>query len=228
VRISPTLANGSYGRDTDDQDDRFVDYLASLDSVVTSGGANDSGMFETNLRDERFLPFEGAGAVSTWTLTLPPALRGFDYMTISDMILHVRYTARSGGAALGAQATKELQAAVTDASQAGLALLFSLRHDFPTEWVAFVRGTGDFAFTLQKSFFPYMAQGGPVTVDNLVVVGQAAGRMVQVTVPVPDGLADALNGASGTAAVTLPADSQVLVRDAGAQVFVIVQYHLGS
>src|SRR6185437_7342976 len=207
VRVSPSLANGSYARDTDDGDDRFVDYMGSVDSVVTSGGANDSGLFETNLRDERFLPFEGAGAVSTWALTLPPALRGFDYMTISDVILHVRYTARSGGSALGAQATKELQAAVTDATQAGLSLLFSLRHDFPTEWVAFVRGTGDFAFTLRKSFFPYLAQGGPVTVDNLVVVGQAAGRMVQATVPVPDGLADALNGASGVAAVRLPADS---------------------
>ena len=30
-----------------------------------------AGMFETNLRDERFLPFEGAGAISSWTLTLP-------------------------------------------------------------------------------------------------------------------------------------------------------------
>ncbi len=228
VRVTPTLANGSYARDTDDPDDRFVDYLGSVDSVVTSGGANDSGMFETNLRDDRFLPFEGAGAVSTWGLSLPSALRAFDYMTISDVILHVRYTARNGGGALGAQATKELQQALADASQAGLALLFSLRHDFPTEWTAFVRGAGDFAFALRKSFFPYMAQGGQVTVDNLVAVGQAAGAVVQATVPVPDGLGDGLNGASGAAALTVPADGQALVRDAGAQVFLIVQYHLGS
>jgi hypothetical protein len=54
-------------------------------------------MFETSLGDMRFLPFEGAGAVSTWTLSLPPQLRAFDYMTISDVILHIRYTARGAG-----------------------------------------------------------------------------------------------------------------------------------
>jgi hypothetical protein len=50
---------------------RFVDYTGSVQSIVTSGASNDSGLFETNLRDERFLPFEGAGAVSTWQLDLP-------------------------------------------------------------------------------------------------------------------------------------------------------------
>jgi hypothetical protein len=38
-----------------------VDYIGAVQSIVTSGGSNDSGIFETNLRDERFLPFEGAG-----------------------------------------------------------------------------------------------------------------------------------------------------------------------
>ena len=58
------------------QDDgRFTDYFGSTDVIVTSGGVNDSGMFETNLRDERFLPFEGAGAISTWSLSLPAELR---------------------------------------------------------------------------------------------------------------------------------------------------------
>ena len=58
--------------------------------------SNDSGMFETNLRDERFLPFEGAGAESTWKLDLPKDYPAFDYATISDVILHIRYTARQG------------------------------------------------------------------------------------------------------------------------------------
>jgi Tc toxin complex TcA C-terminal TcB-binding domain len=35
-----------------------------LQSIVTSSAQNDSGMFETNLRDERFLPFENSGVVS--------------------------------------------------------------------------------------------------------------------------------------------------------------------
>lgn len=60
---------------------------------------------ETNLRDERYLPFENSGVVSEWQLELPanpskgdPAQ--FDYNTISDVILHIRYTAREGGGLL--------------------------------------------------------------------------------------------------------------------------------
>ena len=76
------------------EDDRFVDYIGPTQSIVTSGGSNDGGMFETNLRDERFLPFEGAGAESTWKLELPRDYPAFDYATISDVILDIRYTAR--------------------------------------------------------------------------------------------------------------------------------------
>jgi hypothetical protein len=78
-------------------------YYGNTDIVVTSGGDNDSGMFEPNLNDQHFLPFEGAGAISTWTLSLPGPLCTLDYMTISDVILHLRYTARSGGSALAVQ-----------------------------------------------------------------------------------------------------------------------------
>jgi hypothetical protein len=42
-------------------DDRFVDYAGAGRLIVTSGATNDSGQFQPgNLRDERFLPFEGA------------------------------------------------------------------------------------------------------------------------------------------------------------------------
>ena len=76
-------------------------------------------MFETNLRDERFLPFEGAGAVSTWRLELPSDFRQFDYTTISDVILHMRYTARQGGDLLGTQASTELREMLEKANQSG-------------------------------------------------------------------------------------------------------------
>ena len=39
------------------------------------------------------MPFEGAGAISDWSLTLPKTLRVFDYTTISDVIVHIDYTA---------------------------------------------------------------------------------------------------------------------------------------
>ena len=52
---SALLANGVYGHDPTQDDIRFVDYCGATDVVVTSGASNDSGMFETNLHDERFL-----------------------------------------------------------------------------------------------------------------------------------------------------------------------------
>src|SRR4051812_27145767 len=45
---------------------------------------------------ERYAPFEGAGAISTWQLSLPAELRRFHYGTISDAVLHLNYTARPG------------------------------------------------------------------------------------------------------------------------------------
>ncbi|MBK9227461.1 MAG: hypothetical protein IPL67_10515 [Ignavibacteria bacterium] len=36
-----------------------------------STGQNDSGVFELNFRDERYLPFENTGAISSWRLELP-------------------------------------------------------------------------------------------------------------------------------------------------------------
>jgi Tc toxin complex TcA C-terminal TcB-binding domain len=95
LRKSPLTKDGEYTRQGS-EDDRFVDYVGAVQSIVTSTGQNDSGMFETNLRDERFLPFEGAGAESTWKLDLPKDYPAFDYTTISDVILHIRYTARQG------------------------------------------------------------------------------------------------------------------------------------
>ena len=70
---------------------------AGTETIVTSTGQQDAGLFEVNLRDERWLPFEGQGAISTWTLTLDPRDNNFDFTTITDVILHVRYTARDGG-----------------------------------------------------------------------------------------------------------------------------------
>ena len=60
IRKTPIVRDGGYARE-DAEDDRFSDYFGSLQSIVTSSGQNDSGLFETNLRDERYLPFENSG-----------------------------------------------------------------------------------------------------------------------------------------------------------------------
>jgi len=61
--------------------------------VATSTGQGDGGRFEISFRDERLMPFEGSGAVSSWRLELPGAFRPFDYQTITDVIVNLSYTA---------------------------------------------------------------------------------------------------------------------------------------
>lgn len=224
LRKSPLLKDGEYRRQGT-EDDRFVDSFGSIQSIVTSGGNNDGGMFETNLEDERFLPFEGAGAESTWSLELPRDLRSFDYMTISDAILHIRYTARQGGALLGDQAVTELREALATESQSGLALLFSLRHDFPTEWSAFANGNGNFIAQLRKDFFPYLVQEETLVIESLELYAPKGKQLAKRTIPVPATLADDLNGEDRAGGLSFPVDPNVLKRDA-AQVFLIVRYRL--
>jgi hypothetical protein len=228
VRISPLLANNVYGRDPAQDDIRFVDYFGATDVVVTSSASNDSGMFETNLHDERFLPFEGAGAISTWTLTLPGELRAFDYSTISDVIVHVRYTAREAGGSLGQTATKELLKIFADATRSPQALILNLKYDFPTEWAAFVNGSGASPFTAQidTSFLPYYVQ----SMTKTAVIGavralcdNGTGGLAQLSIPAATAVTGSLSAAGG-ATLTLPTDKTVLTRTASKQVYVVIGY----
>lgn len=75
------------------------DYLLSrigITTIATSQAEAYAGVFNFDFRDERYLPFEGAGVDSSWRLELPTNFHQFDYESISDVILHVSYTARNG------------------------------------------------------------------------------------------------------------------------------------
>lgn len=141
IRIKNTLKEGEYKKS--DSDNRFQQFGATLESIVTSSAQQDSGLFQINLDDERYLPFEGYGAISKWRLQLPsnpsagePQL--FDYDTISDVILHVRYTARDANSDTFRQKVKEyLEQAISEADAVGSARLLSVRHDFADQWARF-------------------------------------------------------------------------------------------
>ncbi len=81
------------------------------------------------------MPFEGAGAISSWTLALPENFRQFDYQTISDVVMHISYTAeeddllRAQVEELNAANKKALLKILTN-PEGGLAQAFSLRRDF--------------------------------------------------------------------------------------------------
>jgi hypothetical protein len=70
IRKTAILKGGEYLRQGA-EDDRFVDYMGAIQSIVTSSRTRDNGMFETDLHEARFLPFEGSGAVRTWQLDIP-------------------------------------------------------------------------------------------------------------------------------------------------------------
>jgi hypothetical protein len=99
LRTTPTLPSAGYvpqSAQTPPGDATTFSVTTPAATIATSTGQNDAGLFEVNLRDERWLPFEGQGAVSAWTLELNRATNNFDFSTITDIVLHVRYTARPG------------------------------------------------------------------------------------------------------------------------------------
>ncbi|MFI7121771.1 neuraminidase-like domain-containing protein [Amycolatopsis sp. NPDC049868] len=162
VRVDPRLSDGKYARVP--HDTRFRDYTGPIESIVTSTGQDDTGLFDPNLRDERFLPFEGAGAVSQWRLSLPTGFRQFDYESISDVVLTMRYTAREGGKPLADAAVGELRDAlntwVHGGGGKGQSRVFSARREFADQWNRFIGtpkgGVATATFTLSKARFPHL------------------------------------------------------------------------
>ena len=113
-------------------DPRIVHSFAAADAIATSSAQNDGGLFELNFRDERYLPFEFAGAVSRWRIELPRENNQFDFDSITDLVLHLNYTAREGGDALRRAArTTSCGRLPGDGMR-----LFDVRHDFPDAWAA--------------------------------------------------------------------------------------------
>jgi len=184
VRTSsdPNGSVGHYSRDASD-DPRFVDNFAATQSIATSTAQNDPGMFEVNFRDERYLVFEGAGVISTWQLDLPKDCNAFDFETISDVILNLKYTARDGGARLrdAAIAERVLPAAPQQGASTSKAAfvaqsnrlrLFSLKHEFPADWYRFLNPADtaesqimQIGLTIER--FPFQYRGRRISIDQM-------------------------------------------------------------
>jgi hypothetical protein len=183
VSAKLSLVNNRYRKNTndlgnyeeqEDGDDRFAYNIGAIQSIATSNAQNDSGMFELNFRDERFLPFENTGAISSWRLELPTEIRQFNYDTITDVILHVKYTAREGGSVLKAAANGALKKRLSQIKQGlknkGLHMAINLKHDMPNEW-HLLKTNGNVNLTIDESRLPYM-------VKSLGVIDEVSVRLV--------------------------------------------------
>jgi hypothetical protein len=151
------------------EDSRFVYNFAALQSVTTSHAQNDSGMFELNFRDERYLPFEGSGVISRWRIDMPIENNAFDFSTISDVILKLNYTSRDGGEMLRQKARD----AIVEPPQEDIVRMFSLKHEFSNPWNSFLHPTDLNAteqilnLELTKERFPFRLLGKTITINKV-------------------------------------------------------------
>lgn len=141
-------------------------------AVSTSSGNNDGGQFELNFRDERYLPFEGAGAESTWSLQLPSAFRPFDYRTINDVIIHISYTAQYDETHR-TNVEDEISGTIKDyLTNAGYYVLFSMKQHFSDE---LYRLQSDASVTsvdvrVKREYLPYVISQHDIQLASTVVI----------------------------------------------------------
>ena len=142
LRTSGTVGAGEYARDTAGPDPRFRDEIAAIQSIATSSGRQDPGMFEFSFRDERYLPFEGAGAISSWRIRLNGETPQFDLGSLTDAVLHLNYTAKEGGDTLRAAAVANVGDHFSEVAAAegknGLYRVYDIRREYATAWHQFL------------------------------------------------------------------------------------------
>ncbi|MEJ2248159.1 MAG: neuraminidase-like domain-containing protein [Candidatus Lokiarchaeota archaeon] len=167
IRIKDGVPGEGKYLSTGDGDLRFVDNFAALQSIVTSQANNDSGLFQLNFSDERYLPFEGAGVDSSWLLEMPIQSNDIDFASISDALITISYTARDGGPILRKEAeiAREM---VSGTQKSELVRMLSVKYVFPEQWQQFFNPSeSETSHTLEldilKTLFPYKFK----TIDSI-------------------------------------------------------------
>lgn len=160
-------------------DDRFRTDQIPISSIAISQSTQDSGVFDYELEFneyERFVPFEGAGAISKWRVELPMPVKQFDYTTINDLNIQIKYTANAGGALFRKAASdsiRSFQNSVTGLSATeGLFTVIDLKNDFPTQWTALTQTPAQSrttSLTGLQSRLPFFTRGRTVRVETVSV-----------------------------------------------------------
>lgn len=185
---STSSSDGSYYVQDVSNDERFHTDHIPISSVALSTCNQDTGTFELQFNGERYVPFEGAGVISRWQLELPSPFHEFDYRSISDVVLTVRYTAFEGGALWKKQASdavvhfrKELN---KDLENCGAFLLIDLPAEITGEWhrwcqeIQSAGSAGDkpveISLTRIQQILPFWARESKLTAQKLWLVLQTA------------------------------------------------------
>jgi hypothetical protein len=165
--------------EVDGGDPRFVYSVGTSQSIATSSAQNDPGLFQLEFSDERYLPFERTGAIGGWRLELPDTVRQFDYSTIANLIIHIRYTARDGGSGLRSLASTSLMAKLQQIKQGlsktGLHTMLDLKRDDYNAWHA-LKSTGSTTITIGADRLPYFVQPLSPTLGTATLLTKADGN----------------------------------------------------
>lgn len=145
---------GASGSTTPPRDSLRSNWHANQ-KVAISRSIDDSGMFQLNFNDDRYLPFEGTGAVSRWEFSMPKQTNRFDFSNISDVVIKLSYTALMGGEEFKAGVIELLQ-------QQGYMgyVAFNFGVQFPSEWYSFMNPPAgaqgqQFSFEMLSTYFPF-------------------------------------------------------------------------
>lgn len=117
-------------------------------SIVTSVAINDAGLFQADLKDPRYLPFERRGAISNWHLKLTAVTAPqIDWSTLQDVTVHMRFTARDSGVAARTVSLTGLGIGYATAGSSALVdgsvRVVSLLRDAPDDFAAAQAATSD-------------------------------------------------------------------------------------
>ena len=200
IRMNTASGDNGYPRNIDDQslpasDDRFTENNIPVKAIAASNSQNDSGVFEMSFRDERYLPFEGAGAISEWSLELfsdLPAnnpdpgnpdfgkpLRQFNYSAISDAILHVKYTAREDAGVFKNGVIGHLRDYFSQDVPKHSLRMFNLRQEFPSQWHSFLHPDNSedgnvFELEMSTGLFPLLHQGKTLNINTIWLMARCS------------------------------------------------------
>jgi hypothetical protein len=209
------------------EDPRFLDFTGTVE-VTLPGMATDA--FEPPSARDQLLPFEGYGAVdSRWCVELPSTLRQFDYASISDLVLQLQYTARSGGDALAGDASAAITALITQPASSPFTIVLSVADEFPAEWAAFTKGSANLQFVVTRDMFPYLAEGRTIRIQSIQAqVVDSSARTValgtpQVNVTALNAILNDPDKTKRKVTVSLPADS-ALVRNTLGHPYVVIAF----
>lgn len=192
----------------------LIDLAADNRQIAVSRGIDDSGMFVLDFRDERYLPFEGTGAVSSWRLDMPRETNRFDFAQLSDVVITLRYTALADDDDGDNGLKAKVETLLANKYPLAAGYYVPVQQSFPLQWRAFMAdrtttGSQTLTFSFTPAWLGYLSEmtlsgcSLRLTVDPSIDLTNAAPVVIGTLQWAQTGKQD-LTLSNGVASVTIP------------------------